>query len=246
MAYKPTPKKRKLLFITGLLILILGVGLITWKLLVKERPSDEVQTTAQSSSDNQSTSLPSSGTDVPDATATKEYENGYLALKLDYPDTWKVSESENKDGVRIESPQFNYQSLDKGQVNGTFRIYIRKGARESESKYIGRGVAIGDSVKLVYTKPTQSQRTETNLSQFGLDNPNNFAFFLIAGNFSLKKGDVLGPSYGKEFDTYIIAGGYSADDLTDDLATHTVSNETFYNTNAYKQAVDILKSIQIR
>lgn len=244
MADRPLGKKKIVLVIIGIAITIFGIGLITWKLLIKENPTSSTsKVTAPSSSQPTEQSTDS---DVPNYTTTKEYENGLLALKLDYPDTWKITESENKDGVRIESPDFTYATLDKGQVKGNFRIYIRKGARSTDSKYIGRGVSIADSQKLVYTKPTPGQRTETYLSHFGLDKPDNFAFFLIAGNFSLKKGDTLGPNYGKEFDTYIIAGGYSDASLKDDLATHTLPSNTYANLSAYKQAVDILKSIQVR
>lgn len=244
MADRPLGKKKIVLVIIGMAITVAGIGLITWKLLVKENP-----TVNSTQATNPATSQPSAQTsdsDIPSYTTTKEYENGLLALKLDYPDTWKISESENKDGVRIESPDFTYTTLDKGQVKGNFRIYIRKGARSVDSKYIGRGVAESDSVKLVYSKPTPGQRAETYLSNFGLDETSNFAFFLIAGNFNLKKGDTLGPNYGKEFDTYIIAGGYTDASLKDDLATHTVPASSYANLNAYKQAVDILKSIQVR
>ncbi len=234
--------KKKLLIATGLCLFAVGVSVITWRILVSKRASKPTASTQTIENAKPGTS----NTDVPDAASTKEYENGQLALKFDYPDTWKITEGENKDGVRVESPDFSYKTTDKGTVTGNFRIYIRKGAREADSKYIGRGVAIDSSQKLTYTKPTPGQRTDTMLSQFGLDKPDNFAFFLIAGNFNLKKGDTLGPNYGKEFDTYIIAGGYSGTDQADDLATHTVSTESFQQTNAYKQAVEILKSIQVR
>ncbi len=68
---------------------------------------------------------------------------------------------------------------------------------------------------------------------------------MIAGNFSLQKDESLGPEYGREPETYIIAGGYSSTELTDDLATNQVGLEYFSQTNAYKQAIEILKSLKI-
>jgi hypothetical protein len=148
--------------------------------------------------------------------------------------------------VRLESPDFSYQTTSKGTVTGNFRIYIRKGARTVDGKYIGRGYAFQPSEKLVYAQPALGQRADTYLSLFGLDTPDNFAFFLIAGNYNLNKGDTLGPDYGKEIDTYIIAGGFSAKDQKDDLATNPVSTEMVKISNAYKQAQVILKSLQLR
>ena len=184
--------------------------------------------------------------DVPNAPTNKQFENGYLGVKLTYPDNWTAIEPDNRDSVRLESPEFSYQSSAKGRINGNFRIYIRKGARDVDGKYIGRGVAIQPTEKLVYTAPTQGQRTETNLSHFGLDTPDNFAFFLIAGNFQLNKGDTLGPDYGKETETFIIAGGFSSPDLTEDLATNSVAVNVINSSNAYKQAINILKSLQLQ
>ena len=40
---------------------------------------------------------------------------------------------------------------------------------------------------------------------------------------SLQKGDTLGPNYGREQGTFIIACGFSSKDLKDDLATNPVS-----------------------
>jgi len=69
---------------------------------------------------------------------------------------------------------------------------------------------------------------------------------MIAGNFQLNTGETLGPSYGKESETFIVAGGYSAKDLTDDMATNKVPTQGYNQTNAYKQALDIVKSLQLQ
>jgi len=223
-----------------LAIAILAIG--AWKLLGSNKPNAKpTPSTAQTQDIDKI-----SAKDVPDATGTKTYDNGYLGVNLTYPDSWVATESDNKDSVRLESPSFSYQAAEKGRIAGNFRIYIRKGARTVDGKYIGRGVAIGPSEKLVYAKPTSGQRSDTNLSLFGLDTPDQFAFFLIAGNFQLNKGDTLGPDYGKEAETFIIAGGFSAPDLKDDLATNSVPITGQQSSNAYKQAIEILKSLRLQ
>lgn len=235
---KPPKKRKQLIAIAVVVAMVIG-GLAGWKLLssrkIKSNPSP-VQTTKQQQQSTQTT-------DVPDVTATKNYSNDPIGFKLTYPDSWTATDSEG--GERFESPDFIYQTTNKGNVTGNFRIYIRKTARESDGKYIGRGLAIIPSEKLTYKTPLPGQRTDTLLSSFGLDATDNFAFFLIAGNFNLKKGDSLGPNYGKEADAFIIMGGYSAKDIKDDFATNLIPTTSYNQTKAYKQAMDILKSLKL-
>lgn len=231
-------KPKPLLYIVAG-VMLLAVGLAVWKLA----GSTKSTTPDTNSTANQQDK--SSNNDVPQTSEIKQYENGFLGLNLAYPATWTVSEPESKDAVKLESPQFSYETADEQQVTGNFRVYIRKGAREADSKYIGRGLAIKPSEKITYSQPVTGQRTDTLLSSFGLDSTDNFAFFLIAGNFQLNTGESLGPTYGKEIETYIIAGGYSGKDLVDDLATNPVPSNNYDQTNAYKQAVEIIKSLQL-
>lgn len=237
------PKKRRSAKMTSVVLviaLLLAVGgYFGWKQIQKEpAPSEPVPAT------NNSQTSATKKTDLPAATGVKSYTNDRMRLTLDYPNNWEAVEG--TDGsFRIESPNFTYAAVDKGEVTGNFRIYIRQGAQTADSKYIGKGVAIQPSEKLIYAKPSANQRKETNISFFGLDTPDNFAYLLIAGNFDLKKGDTLGPNYGKEVDTFIITGGYSSKELKDGLGTNRVATDNFQQTTAYKQAVDILKSIQI-
>lgn len=243
-AAPPTPKsKKRFLLIPLVVIVIAALAFAGWKFFGSKKPADKPATSSAPSL--QTEPAEETNKDIPDAAETKEYESGFLGVKLTHPTTWTATEAEDTNSVRLESPTFAYQTL-KGQVTGNFRIYIRKTAREVDGKYIGRGYAIAPSEKLTYTKPALGQRAETSLTLFGLDTPDNFAFFMIAGNYNLKKGDTLGPDYGKEAETYIIAGGYSSKELKDDLATHPVAIEMPKTSNAYKQAIDILKSLQLR
>lgn len=240
----PAPLKRskRWLLVFPAAVLIIALGFAAWKQFGTKSPAPQAINSTETNSGSNNTETTEN--DVPDATSTKEYSNGFLGLKLTQPDTWTTTEAEN--GVRIESPSFTYAAQDKGEVSGYFRIYIRKGARTVDGKYIGRGYAIQPSEKLTYANPAPGQRAETNLTLFGLDEPTNFAFFMIAGNYSLQKGDTLGPNYGKEAETYIIAGGFSEKALTDDLATNPVDPELLKTSNAYKQALEILKSLSLR
>ncbi len=242
--YSKPPKRgyKKLAFVLVAIVVVIGLVYGAYKLFGGKK-SNTNSSTQQSSQQAQSQPAVS---DVPSASGTKDYSNDNLNLKLSYPSNWTVTESDTKDSFRLESPEFTYQTTDKGNVTGNFRIYVRKGARDIDSKYIARGVAIQPSDKLTYTNPASTQRKDTYLSLFGLDTTDNFAFFLIAGNFNLQKGQSLGPTYGKELQTFIIAGGFSSKSLQDDLATNKVPVSTVQTSNAYKEAVEVLKSLQLQ
>jgi hypothetical protein len=238
--YAPKPSKKKWLII-GIVVAIIVGGLGYW---ILSRPKSTTGPTDQATQSNAPAPSPTPASDVPEANQTTEYDNGPLGVTLTHPVDWKVTPTENK-GVRVESPTFKLETADGEEVTGLFRIYIRKGARSQDSTYIGRGVALKDSEKITYTKPALGQRSDTLLSTFGLDEPMTFNYFFVAGNFQLKKGDTLGPDYGKEPETFIIAGGYSSDELTDDLAFYSVDTDMPSNSAAYRQAIDIIKSLEL-
>lgn len=234
---------KKLLIGICALVVLAGLGYVGKKLI--NSSGDQTKTTSTSKQQSGTNNTSGKPSDVPNNPATKTFKSDVLGLELTYPTSWTVSETTDN-GLRVESPEFSYQTTDKGDVAGNFRVYIRKGTRPADSKYIGRGVAIQPSEKLTYIQPTSTQRKDTNLSLFGLDTTDQFAYFLVAGNFQLKKGDTLGPGYGKEPETYIVVGGYSSNALTDDLATNKVPLDSFAQKNAYKQAIEVIKSLKLQ
>lgn len=236
------PKKsRRIMKLLVLLIVLAGAGFAVWKFFLSDKASPEPQ--QQQTQNTPVDTSQQSGSDVPPVQKLESYDNGYLRITLSHPDSWTVTEKDN--GFRVESPEFTYDTLD-GQVKGSFRIYVRKGAREEDGKYIGQAVAIKPSEILKYSDPAPGQRKETDLSFFGYDAPDNFAFFMVTPGFTLKKGDTLGPDYAKEAEAYVIAGGYSESDFKDDLQFNKTDVSAYSQTEAYKQALDIIKSLQIR
>ncbi len=243
---EPQPKggfsKKRLLLVIVSLLTLAGIGFGLALYTSKDKPSQP----ANGQSSASQNPVTSSGTsDIAPTGATKVFKSDFPRVEFTYPETWNVTENRDQQSIKVESPEFSYTSITGTTISGNFRIYIRQGARQQDSKYIGRGVASQPSEKLIYTAPASSQRPETNLSFFGLDGSNNFAYYMIAGNFSLQKDETLGPEYGTEPETYIIAGGYSSTELTDDLATNPVPLEYFSTTTDYKQSMDIIKSLKI-
>jgi len=245
-AYQPRPAKpdrnfpKILIVIFVVIVLLAAAGLAVWK-LVLNKPKTAPPSSASTA---QVTPKVKVGDDIANEALTETYNSTPLSISFKYPKSWKVSEANG--GIRVESPTFNYLPAEAASLDGNFRIYIRQGSRTQDGKYIGRGQAIKASEKLTYTQPAVGQRVDTWLSSFGYDSQKIFSFFLIAGNFELKQGDTLGPDYGKEPDAYIVAGGYSGPNATDDLAMNSVSLDYYATTNAYKQALQIIASLQLK
>lgn len=182
--------------------------------------------------------------DVPEAQNTETFTSDVYRITFGYPKTWTVTE-EDDNGLLIQSQEFTYKNISGEDTNGNFRVYIRKPSTTANSEIIAKGVAITASQKLKYTNPAADQRAETNLTNFGKDANNNFSFTLITSNFDLQAGATLGPNFALEADAFLIGGGYSQSNLTPGLATVEVPTDNYSSTNAYKQALAIIASLQI-
>lgn len=252
------PKRswRRPLIIVAVVIALIAGGFAAWQLLAGsgDDTAQENQQTTQSTEDanvpavsddtSDNETLPESRTDVPAVTDTDSTRTSTPRMEVAYPTSWTLVEGD--DDVTLESPAFSFTTADGAQIeDGVFRLYIRQGAREQDSSYIGRGVATQSSEPLTYTAPATGQREETNVSFFGLDNTSHIAYLFVAGNFSLDPGDTLGPDFAQNSDTYIIAGGFSSPTVEDDLQFLKMPPDSFLRSNAYQQALDIIRSLQL-
>ena len=236
---KPSRKIPKFPFVLVAVLLIVAAGGYSFWKFVLNKP-----TKILSPATSQVDTTPKVINDVPSAPATESYTSTALSVSFKYPKKWKVIEASG--GIRVESPGFTYNAVGLGDIAGNFRLYLRQGARPIDGSYIGKGIAIKSSEKLVYSQPAIGQRTDTLISFFGSETFESFSFFMIVGNFQLNLGDSLGSDYGREPDTYIMAGGYSTPAAIDDMATNAVPLDYYATTTAYKQAVAIVASLQLK
>jgi len=242
-SFAPHPKKegggwlKKVAVILGILLLVSASAYAVWKYFLND--SDEKtasEQTAQTIGATQSEYKPASG--------TKEFTSTSVNTNFSYPSDWVVTEKDG--GVKIESPKFTYVVSQGNNVEGNFKAYIRKGARQVDSPYIGKGYAAKASQKLAYTNPAVGQRADTLLQTFGYDKPDNFAYIFLASSFQLDVGETLGPNYGKEPETILVVGGFSDASLTDDFAMNSVPLTEYEKQEAYKQAVAMIQSLQFK
>ncbi len=210
--HNPTPPvKRKsrliLIMIIIIILCLISAGIYYFLIRSKDTPASPKPSTE--------ISLDEPKKEATKTTELKKHTGDFPRMELNYPATWTLVEKDNS--VTITSPEFDYETSSKGVVKGNFSVYIRMGAREQEGKYIGRGVAVRPTEKLVYDAPSSTQRKDTNLTLFGLDTVDHFSYFLVSGDYVLTKGETLGPNYGREAETYIIAGGYGSSKQADPL-----------------------------
>lgn len=242
---RPKVSKRKILirisFIILGLIVVAGLVFAIWKFVGKNDSQSQAGRTETTAETEKTSNEPE---ELTDTDLSQTYKSDFLLLEFKHPVAWKVTEGSNF--ILVKSPNFNLQDKAGAQTNAHFKIYIKKGASPVDGSYLGKGYAVAASEKIKYTEPATGQRPETNLTNFGLETPDNFAYFVVQGNFELMQGDTLGPKFAAEPDSFLIAGGFGADDQTDGLATKILSANTFSENSAYKIGVEIIKSLKLK
>lgn len=97
------------------------------------------------------------------AIVTKQHQSSAFNLQFDYPDDWTIAD----DGTGIltaKSPTMQLKGASGKTVSGQIVITIQGKQNELKDFKTGNGLAVRESEKIAYTKPTASQRAQTYLS----------------------------------------------------------------------------------
>lgn len=225
-----------------MIILIVIAGIISWQMFFSGDGQKQVDPQSQAARDAKSVNNEPSKLGGQELSET--YTNDFLRLTFKHPKNWAVKDQ--NDIITITSPQFKYTLKDGSEKEGFFKLYIRQSSTPSEGQYLGRGFAVEQSEKMIYSDPAEGQKKETYLTNFGLDSSNNFAYFVVQGNFALAKDESLGPKFASEPGSYLIAGGFGSADIESPLQTNLLSLSSFKNEQEYKTAIEIAKSLQLK
>lgn len=242
------PKKvilKRLAYLLVAIIILAAAGIVAWKLVPAKQSGQKPS--AAASEQNQNTSE-----DQADAVAlalgntnlTETYTSDTLRLEFKHPPGWKVAEQAN--ALMIKSPAFDLADRNGSVASTYFKIYIKQGANGTDGKYLGRGYAVAPSEKLTYANPAVGQRKTTFLTDFGLDTSDNFAYFVVQGNFNLEKGDTLGPKFASETEAFLLSGGFASEQEKDNLQTRLITTDSYKQNLAYQTAVEIVKTLQLK
>lgn len=240
----PKPLILKRLFFLVIFLAATGIiAIAVWKLMPsKSNSNTQAQNTQTQPQANQAADPIKLA--LGDTGLNKTYASDNLSLQIKYPESWKVTEQDNS--VIIKAPAFDVQDNAGNSALTYFKIYIKMGSTETDSKYLGRGFAVAPSEKLVYSDPPAGQRKNTYLTDFALDKTDNFAYFIVQGNFKLAKGDTLGPKFASEPDSFLLTGGFATEKQKDGLETISMPLDTYKQNLAYQTGVEIIKSLQIQ
>jgi hypothetical protein len=234
----------KSVIVRRLIMLLLGIILVgggvaaAWKLIPSKKDDSQNNQSQQPPAEE-----PQTNQGIGDTALSETYKSDFLRLEFKYPGSWKVSEENS--ALTVKSPNFDFQDKTGMQTNGYFKVYIKRGTSDNDGKYLGNGYAVKPSEKFTYSEPATGQRTDTFLTDFGLETPDNFAYFVVQGNFNLKKGDTLGPKFANEPDSFLIAGGFAGGEQKDGLATQLLPLDSYKQDKAYITALEIVKTLQL-
>lgn len=230
---------KKYLIITLVLIILFGAGgFAAWKFLLNDNkqtsnlPVSETESQNNAQDENFLQGL------------TQEYTSDRLLIDFKYPDSWKVDE--NSGEIMVYSPSAEITDANGERISAEFRVLIKQGARETDSEYLGRGFAVKESKPIKYTDPSSNQREESLITDFGLDSSNYFSYFVVQGNFKLKKGETLGSDFAAKADEILVSGGFYSKDSKDKTKLVSLYLEDYNTSEMYLSALEIIKTLKLR
>lgn len=234
---KRHPKRNKWILISGFLIIIIAAGIFFYPKF--QNKSKEASTGTSTSNQSQAVVPPQD-----DNALTENYTGDKIPVDFKYPQDWKVVE----DGgyIKVMSPKQTVTDVKGNSIPASFTLFIKQGADKNDSSYLGNGYATNNSESIKYTDPAPGQRPETYNTNFGLNKSDNFTFFIVQGNFNLKKDDTLGPNYASEPDSILILGGYDKGDKSGNSSLISLSLESYQTDKNYQAAVSIVKTIKLK
>jgi hypothetical protein len=236
---QPKTGKTKKWLIIGSIIAVLGLGgAAYWMLSKDEAPAKQTTNTTT----QPKTSQPDLNAPDPNATS-KTFKSTKLNVEFNYRSDWTLKETGDQAEVILTSPGVTYTTQDGASAEGVFTLKMRNGViPDAMQETVLDTVAVKDSEVIGYDQPTEAQRHFTNVS-FGGPDANNFGFFIVSGSIAYKAGQVFGSQIDLSGNAYLFAGGYGID-AADALDFEPVAAASF-DTEAYQQALAIIKSLRI-
>ena len=231
-------KKKYLIAALLLTVIFAGAGFAAWKLFSKK--------------DNQAVNPSPAGTvsqgnvasESPANELTQEYTSDRMLIDFKYPADWKVDELSRE--ITIYSPAVELADVNGDNFMAEFRVLVKQGAGETDSEYLGRGLAIKESRPIKYTDPSSNQREKSLVTDFGLDSSAYFSYFVVQGNFNLKKDETLGLDFAGEADEILVSGGFYSKDSKDKTKLISLEADAYENNKLYLTAIEIVKTLRLR
>jgi hypothetical protein len=191
--YEPPKKERnptwrKVLIVLTAVVILAGLATGAY-FFIKNRDSGKAEKEPTASTQTEETAPPATSQI---STTTKNYSSANFNLSFDYPDDWKVTDSGGV--LTVKSPATSLKDAGGQQTNGQIVMTIRAKDQKLTEFDEGAAMASRQSVKIDYTKPTQSQRGSTYesfLAYFGSDSGTVLDGVYITGDSGYTKGQSI-------------------------------------------------------
>ena len=149
--------------IAKIVAIVLAIGLVGgavyWFVLKKPASkSSGTQSTHTTESKKRQPSDDQAGTTF----TTKHHDSTQFALGFDYPESWSITTDEG--GTLVAKSDVMNLTTSQGQQKGQVVLTIQSKQTSLPQFQKGNGVAVRESEKLTYLKPTPNQRAQTYLS----------------------------------------------------------------------------------
>lgn len=240
---KPGSSKKKYLLLTSILIIIFSVlGFAIWYFVLNKK--DQPENTQATMASQEQPESESGDDNLTSDELSQEYTSDRLQIDVKHPSNWKVDESSGE--IIVYSPKTDVENVGGSEVSAEFRVIIKQGSGSSDSKYLGRGFAVKESQKIEYIDPAANQREESLVTNFGLDSSDSFAYFVVQGNFDLKKNETLGSDFASEADAVLVSGGFYSNESEDETKLVELDLDKYESNELYQTAIDIVKTLRLR
>lgn len=177
--YKKQGKLKPILLIVGgLVVLAIAASLLLRKVPNKTNPT------------NQSPSGQNQTTQSSISLQTKHYSSNQFRLEFDYPNDWTVKEEASSGTLTATSPTLSLPLAGGSNSSGQVIFTIRESSQSLPEFETGNAIAVLDSEKISYSKPSPAQRGQTHISFLKLANSagsGSIDALFITGDFGYTK-----------------------------------------------------------
>lgn len=247
--YSPPEKKSKLPSFNWrkpakyllILLILTTVGAGVYAFVLKPKPeTDKTANQANASQNDQSQAGQITS-------STDKYSSQEFALSFDYPDDWTVVGG-SREELKVISPDIKLKAADGQTTNGQIVMYIRAPGQKIPGIDTRNALAVADSKKISYSKPTANQRGETYISflRYAVSTTGLDAVFITGNNGYQKEQSVPKADIEKVEPMISITFGKCADSGCVELAPPmSIDASSWDDTNLSRPLEAMLKSLAI-
>lgn len=149
-------KQRSLTFFVGLIVflIVLGGGGLMYMKSKSEQKAQQKEPVAEVAEQP----------NVAITTDTERYSSSQFALDFDHPSDWEIKEEQTAGILTATSPNVSIPATGGGVITGRVVLTVKSKSQKLPEFDKGNALAVIDSEKVAYLKPSSAQRGQTYIS----------------------------------------------------------------------------------